>query len=47
MLNWFLLERGDVCFPGRRGLCFGEPTDAAPISQSEEGLELWSNIGVF
>lgn len=48
MLNWFLLGMGDVCFPARRRLCFGGPTgNATPISQSEEGLELGSDIGGF
>lgn len=45
MLNEFLIGMGDVCFPARRGQCFGEPSGGAtPISQSEEGLELQGDI---
>lgn len=45
MLNYFLLGIGDVYFPARRALCFGEPGgDAAPVSHLEKELELQTNI---
>lgn len=44
MLNQFLLGRGDVCVPARRGLCFGKARGDAPlISWSGERLALGSD----